>query len=92
MIWLAKCVGKYYFEHFLVFVSAGSVCFNFRFASLVGVSVGIVSSAVGLKICTLTAGIKNYISIFKRKRKNDNNSDHGLLYNTVRYVALRDKN
>ena len=36
-----------YFEHFLVFVSAVSGCFSISvFASLVGVPVGIASSAV----------------------------------------------
>ena len=42
------------------------------FASLVGIPVGITSSAVGLKICVLTAGIKKYKSkIKKKKKKND---------------------
>ena len=47
------------FEHFCVFVSAISGCVTISpFASLVGVPVGIASSAVGLKICAITAGIK----------------------------------
>ena len=49
-----------YFEHFLVFVSALSGCVsNFVFASLVGIPVGIASSAVGVKICAIMAGIKS---------------------------------
>ena len=32
----------------------------FAFASLVGVPVGIASLALGLKICAITARIKNY--------------------------------
>ena len=40
------------------------------FASLTGVGVGIASSAVGLEICALTAGIKKYKSIIKKKTKN----------------------
>ena len=39
------------------------------FASLVDVSVGIVSSALELKTCALTTGIKKYESIIKKKRK-----------------------
>ena len=39
------------------------------FASLVDVPVGIASSAVVLKICTITAGIKICISIIKKKSK-----------------------
>ena len=42
------------------------------FASLVWVPVGVTSSAVGLKICAITAGIKKYKSIIKEnKNKND---------------------
>ena len=39
------------------------------FAALVGISVGITSSAVGIKICAITAGIKRYKSIIKKKKK-----------------------
>ena len=49
---------------FSYFVSTVSGCVLVSaFASLVGVPVGIASSVVGLKICTITAKIK------KRKRK-----------------------
>ena len=64
------CKALYYFEHFLVFVSAVSGCFSISaFASLVGVPVGIASSTVGLKICAITAGIKRYKPVIKKKRK-----------------------
>ena len=60
-----------YFEHFLVFIYAVSDCVSISaFASIVGVPVGIASSSVGLRICTITAGIKNYKSIIKKKKKN----------------------
>ena len=39
------------------------------FASLVVVSIVITSSAVGLKICAVTGGIKKYKSIVKKKKK-----------------------
>ena len=39
------------------------------FASLVCVLVGITSFAVRLKICAVTAGIKNYKSVIKKKKK-----------------------
>ena len=42
------------------------------FASLVGIPVGITSSAVELKICVITAGIKKYKSIIKKKEKKHN--------------------
>ena len=59
-----------YFENFLVFVSAVSDCvFVSVFASSVGVSAGILSSAVELKICAITVGIKKYKSIIKKRGK-----------------------
>ena len=59
-----------YFEHFLVFVFAVSDCtFVSVFASSVGVSAGILSSAVELKNCAITVGIKKYKSIIKKRRK-----------------------
>ena len=45
-----------YFENFLVFASAVSGCVSISaLASLVGVPVDIVSCAVGLKMCEITA-------------------------------------
>ena len=64
------CRAVNYFEHFLVFVSVVSSCVSISaFASLVGVPVGITSSAVGMKICAITAGIKRYKSIVNKKKK-----------------------
>ena len=40
------------------------------FASLVGILLDITSSAKGLKICVIIAGIKKYKSIIKKKKKN----------------------
>ena len=42
------------------------------YASLVGVPIGITSSAIGLKICAITAAIKKYKSIIKKKKKKHN--------------------
>ena len=39
------------------------------FASLVCVPVGITSSAIGIKIYAITAGVKKYKSIIKKKKK-----------------------
>ena len=39
------------------------------FASLVGVPIGIISSAIGLNICAITTGIENYKSVNKKKKK-----------------------
>ena len=63
-----------FLEYFLVFVSTVSGCVSVSaFRSLVGVSVGIGSSALGLKICASNAGIKKYNSIIKEKKKKHNN-------------------
>ena len=49
-----------YVEHFLILVSTVSSCVSFSvFASLVAIPVGVISSAVGIKVCAITAGIKN---------------------------------
>ena len=62
-----------YFDNFLVFVSAVSVCYsNSTFASIAGVLVSISTSAVGWKICTITSGIKKYKSIIKEMKKKQN--------------------
>ena len=36
---------------------------------MISIPIGITSSAVGLKICAVTVGIKNYKSIIKIKKK-----------------------
>ena len=68
------CRALNYFEHFLIFISAVSGCVSVSaFSSLVGVPVNVTSSAIGLTICTITAGILSYQPIFKKKktRKHD---------------------
>ena len=60
-------------EHFLILVSTitGSISFS-AFSSLIGIPIGITSSAIGLKICATTTGIKKYKSITKKKKKKHN--------------------
>ena len=38
-------------------------------ASLLSILIGIMSSAIWLKVCAITAGIKKYKSIIKKKKK-----------------------
>ena len=40
------------------------------FASLIGIPIGIMSSAIGLKISAIAAGVKKYKSITKKNKKN----------------------
>ena len=42
--------------------------FNFRFSSWFGISIGVTSSAIKLKIFAVNAGIKKYKSIIKKKK------------------------
>ena len=58
-----------YFEHILAYVSATLDFVSiFEFASLIGVPVGLGSSAVGIKIFEITAELKS-ISQLARKKK-----------------------
>ena len=64
------CATLNYIEHFLILAPVVTGCVSIStFASLVGISLGVTSSVIGLKICAITAGIKNYKSIFKKNEK-----------------------
>ena len=59
-----------YIEHFLILFSKITGCIQISaFATLLGIPIGITSSSIGLKICAITAGIKKYNSIIKKKKK-----------------------
>ena len=50
-----------YIEHLLISMSTVTGCVSISaFASLVGIPIVITSSAIILKICAITAGIKKY--------------------------------
>ena len=59
-----------YIERFLILTSTitGLVSISV-FASLIGIPIGVTSSAIGLKICGIAAGIKKYKSIIKKNKK-----------------------
>ena len=55
-------------EHFLVLTSTVTGCISISaFTSWIGISIGIVSSAIGLEVCGIIAGIKKYKSVIKEK-------------------------
>ena len=57
-----------YIDHSLIVISTITGCvYISAFASIVAIPLGITSSAIGLKICVITAGIKTYKSIIKLK-------------------------
>ena len=64
------CVTLNYIENFLILASAVTGCISLSaFSSLLGILIGITSSAIGLKMCAIAAGIKKYKSINKKKKK-----------------------
>ena len=55
------CVVLNHTEHLLILTSVVTGCISFSaFIFLVGISIGIATSAVQLKIYAITAGIKTY--------------------------------
>ena len=61
-----------YIYHLLILMSTLTGCVLISaFVSLICVFIGITSSAVGFKICAITAGIKKYKSIIKKKKERD---------------------
>ena len=64
------CTTLNYIEYFLILASAITGCISISaFTSLIRIPIGITSSAIGVKICAIAAGIKKYKSIIKRKKK-----------------------
>ena len=62
------CATLNYIVHFLILCSAIIACVSiFAFSSLVGIPIGITSSATGLKIFEITRVTKKYKSLIKKK-------------------------
>ena len=60
----------HYIEHFFILASTITGCISISaFTSLNGIPIRITSSAIGLKICAIAAGIKKHKSIIKKKKK-----------------------
>ena len=58
-----------YIEHLLIFLKLLDAFSISGFASLVCIPIGIMSSAIGLKVSVITAAIKKNKSIIKKKKK-----------------------
>ena len=66
------CTTLNYIEHFLILTSTTTRCISISpFSSLIVIPIRIASSAIGLKICAIAAGIKKHKSIIKKKKKHD---------------------
>ena len=59
-----------YIEHFFILTCTIIECISISaFASLFGIPIGITSSTIELKVCSIAAGIKKYKSIIKKNKK-----------------------
>ena len=58
-----------YIEHILIFIFTVSGCVFISAFTLAGIHMEITSSAIELKICVITAGIKKFKSIIKKEKK-----------------------
>ena len=66
-----RCRALNYIDHVLFVISTITGCVSISaFDSLVGIPIGIRSSAIWLKICAITAGIKKYKPIIRKRKKN----------------------
>ena len=60
------CTTLNYIKHFLILASTNTGCSSiFAFASMIGIRIGITKS----EVCTITAGIKKYKSLIKKKKE-----------------------
>ena len=76
------CRTLNYIEQFLILTSAITGCTSISaFASLLGIPIVITSSAIGLKICEIVAGIKKFQSTIKMHDKIALNSIKVLISN-----------
>ena len=66
------CTTLNHIEHvlFLAFTITGCVSISV-FASLIGIPIGLSSSAIRLKMCAITGEIKKYKSIIKKKKEKE---------------------
>ena len=62
------CRTLSYIEQVLILASKITECIS-AFSSLIGIPIGIMSSAIGLETCAITKGVKKYKSIIKKKKK-----------------------
>ena len=71
------CRTLNHIAHFLILACTITGRFSISaFGSLLGISIGIMSSALRLKICGIAAGIKKYKSIIKKKKKKHEKIDY----------------
>ena len=85
------CTTLYYIELFLILVSTitGGISIS-AFASLLGIPVGNMSSAIGLKSCAITARIKKNKTIIKKKERDKIVLLAKLKFNSIKLLIYED--
>ena len=68
MNWWVRSIKKFMEFWIILNIYLSTVSIS-TFTSLVVIPVSIASSAIGLKLCVITAGIEKYKSIIKKKKK-----------------------
>ena len=64
------CISLNFIVHFPILAFAITGCISISvFASLLDIPTEITSSAIGIKICVIAAGIKKYKSVIKKKKR-----------------------
>ena len=64
------CKYLNYVEHLHILSSTVTGCVSISaFASLVAIPVGMTSSAVGIKVCAITATIKSISQLYRKRRR-----------------------
>ena len=68
--WRKVCIDLNYIDHFHLLASAITRCVSIStVASVLGIRIGVISSAIGLKICAVTPVNEKYKSIIKKKKR-----------------------
>ena len=85
------CTTLYYIELFLILVSTitGGISIS-AFASLLDIPVGNMSSAIGLKSCAITAGIKKNKTTIKKKERDKIVLLAKLKFNSIKLLIYED--
>ena len=83
------CTTLIYIEHFVIlgFAVTGSISIS-DLSPLLVIQAGITSSAIGFKICAVTAGIKKYKSVIKKHDKIVPLTDSVISYDKIFLIDI----
>ena len=79
-----------YIDHLAIVISIITGCVSISaFVSLVGIPIGITNSVIRLTICAITAWIKKYKSIFKKKKHDKRKMLAKSELNSIEFVIFK---